>query len=87
MCVYALRDVDIGLWCGLTSLCPGRMAAKGIAVLLSEASRFISLPSAVRERDWLLTALGSRCDTHELRGQRVGAIVVLEEGRKVTRDF
>ena len=82
MCVYALRDVDIGLWCGLTSLCPGRMAAKGIAVLLSEASRFISLPSAVRERDWLLTALGSRCDTHELRGQKGWCNCCLGGGKK-----
>ena len=69
------------------SLCPDWMAAKGFAVVpLAEVSRFISLPSAVREPDWLPTALGSLCNTHESRGQRVGAIAVLEEGRKVACD-
>ena len=55
--------------------------------LHAEASRFISLPSAVREPDWLPTALGSLCNTHESRGQRVGAVAVLQEGRKVACDY
>ena len=47
------------------------MAAKGCAAVPhAGASRFISLPSAVREPDWLPTALGSLCSTQESRGQR-----------------
>ena len=88
ICVYEPRHLDLGLWCGLISLCPGRMAAKGVAVVPhAKASRFILLPSAVREPDWLPTALGSLCDTHDSRGQRFGAIVVLEEGRKVAGNY